>query len=105
MQISCQVEQKMYNAALSCLLAVTGVLLILSGRARRVGTLEKSPCGRTWFGRVLFYQLKNGDHMHKVKKLINSLRVESRGQNSGLLGEAGIAAQLRCDQYSQRNKL
>lgn len=43
-----------------------------------------------------FHQLQNGNYIHKVKKLINSHRVENTGQNGIMLEEAVLAVQLEC---------
>lgn len=45
---------------------------------------------------LFFYQLQNGNYIHKVKKLINSHKVENTGQSSVMLEEAVLAVQLEC---------
>lgn len=47
-----------------------------------------------------FLPAKNGNYIHKVKKLINGLGVENTWQNNVMLEEVVIALQLKCDQYS-----
>lgn len=48
-----------------------------------------------------FLPAKNGNYIHKVKKLINGLGVENTGgQNNVMLEEVVIVLQLKCDQYS-----
>lgn len=47
-----------------------------------------------------FLPAKNGNYIHKVKKLIDGLGVENTGQNNVMLEEVVIVLQLKCDQYS-----